>query len=174
VRLFTTQAPSRNAYRARLHVAAARHLCQDLSARSLRGEGITHIARDFLQPRPRKIIVVDDSTDTAQSFALLLRSLGHHAEFITDARAVMGTVRRERPDAVFLDIGMPHMDGFELARLLKREFEEICVVAITGHGSDEDRRRGREAGFDAYITKPVDMAMLQSILDTLFAPRSAR
>jgi DNA-binding response OmpR family regulator len=86
----------------------------------------------------------------------------------------MGTVRRERPDAVFLDIGMPHIDGFELARLLKREFEEIYVVAITGHGSDEDRRRGREAGFDAYITKPVDMPMLQSILDTLFAPRSAR
>jgi DNA-binding response OmpR family regulator len=86
----------------------------------------------------------------------------------------MGTVRRERPDAVFLDIGMPHIDGFELARLLKREFPETCAVAITGHGSDEDRRRGREAGFDAYITKPVDMAMLQSILDTLFAPPSAR
>jgi CheY-like chemotaxis protein len=124
--------------------------------------------------RPRKIIVVDDDPDTAQSFALLLRSLGHHADFVTDARAVMGTVRRERPDAVFLDIGMPHIDGFELASLLKQESPETCVVAITGHASDEYRKRGRQAGMDAYITKPVDLAMLQSILDTMFAPPSAR
>jgi DNA-binding response OmpR family regulator len=117
---------------------------------------------------------VDDDPDTAQSFALLLRSLGHHADFVSDARAVMGTLRRERPDAVFLDIGMPHIDGFELASLVKRESPETCVVAITGHGSDEYRKRGREAGMDAYVTKPVDLPMLQSILDTLFGPRRAR
>jgi two-component system CheB/CheR fusion protein len=118
---------------------------------------------------------VDDDPDTAQSFALLLRSLGHHADFVSDARAVMGTVRRERPDAVFLDIGMPHLDGFELARIVKRESRETYVVAITRHGSDEYRKRGREAGFDAYVTKPVDLPMLQSILDTLSrrAPRAS-
>ena len=86
----------------------------------------------------------------------------------------MGTVRRERPDAVFLDIGMPHIDGFELAGLVKQESPETCVVAITGHASDEYRKRGRQAGMDAYITKPVDLPMLQSILDTMFAPRRAR
>ena len=123
---------------------------------------------------PRKIIVVDDDADTAKSFALLLRSLGHHVDFITDARAVAGTVRREKPDAVFLDIGMPHIDGFELASRLKRELQDVCLVAISGHGSDEYRRRGREAGFDAYVPKPVDMAMLESILETLFGPRRPR
>jgi CheY-like chemotaxis protein len=117
---------------------------------------------------------VDDNPDTAQSFSLLLRSLGHHADFVTDARAVIDTVRRERPDAVFLDIGMPHIDGFQLASTLKRDFRDVWVVAITGHGSDDYRKRGRKAGFDAYITKPVDLDMLKSILDTLFGPSRVR
>jgi CheY-like chemotaxis protein len=123
---------------------------------------------------PRKILVVDDDADTGQNFAAFLQTLGHEPHFITDPRAVLGTVKRTTPDAVFLDIGMPDLDGFQLASILKREFRHICVVAISGHESEEYRKRGREAGFDAYVAKPIDVPLVQSILDTLFALRPLR
>ena len=122
----------------------------------------------------RKILVVDDNVDSAQSMAFVLRTLGHAAEYLSDPRRVVGAVREHKPDAVFLDIGMPHLDGYELARLLKQENGEMCIVAISGHDSPEDRRRGREAGFDAHVAKPADADMLQSILATIFGPRTAR
>jgi len=125
-------------------------------------------------PTARRILVVDDDNDTAQSFAAVLKMLGHSAEFMTDPRAVLETVARSKPDMVLLDIGMPGMDGFQLAKLIKQRFPGTCVVAITGHGTDEYRKRGREAGFDAYVVKPVDPPLLDSILRTLFAPRAPR
>jgi CheY-like chemotaxis protein len=118
----------------------------------------------------RRILVVDDDPDIAQSFATLLQLLGHEAWAITDARTVLGTVARRRPDAVFLDIRMPHVDGFQITRMLKQAFPAICVVAITGQDSDEYRKQGRQAGLDAYVTKPADIAMLESILATVFPP----
>ena len=123
---------------------------------------------------PRKILVVDDNADTAQTLAALLEMAGHSVEFVTDARAVLGTATHRRLDAVFLDIGMPHIDGFELARTLKRAFPGTHVVAITGRESGEDRRHARQAGFDAYVSKPVDFQIVESILATLFAPRRLR
>lgn len=123
---------------------------------------------------PRTILVVDDDSDTALTFASVLEGLGHTARFTTDPRSVLGIVTRLKPDAVFLDVGMPHLDGFQLARLIKQASRQICVVAISGHDSEEYRKRGREAGFDAYVTKPVDAALLESILKTLFGQRSVR
>lgn len=105
--------------------------------------------------------------------AALLEELGHKAESVTDPRLVPGTVRRRRPDVVLLDIGMPHIDGFEVARQLKSEFPRLCVVAVTGHASDEHRRRGVEAGFEAYLAKPVNVTVLERILATIFASRKA-
>jgi CheY-like chemotaxis protein len=105
---------------------------------------------------------------------MLLETAGHAAEFVTDARKVLATATRQRPDAVFLDIGMPYLDGFELAAMLKRAFPGICLVAITGRESDEDRKRGRQAGLDAYVLKPVDFALVESILATMFSSREAR
>lgn len=122
----------------------------------------------------RRILVVDDSADSAQSMAFVLRTLGHSAEYLSDPRRVLGAVRETKPDVVFLDIGMPHIDGFQLAQLLRREHADMCIVAISGHDSPQDRRRGREAGFDAHVAKPADVHMLQSILATIFAPRSPR
>ena len=83
-------------------------------------------------------------------------------------------MRRSNPHAVFLDIGMPHVDGFKLALALKREFPETFLVAITGHSSDVYRKRGRQSGFDAYVVKPIDAPMLESILKTLFGPAALR
>lgn len=105
--------------------------------------------------------------------AALLEEIGHNAESITDPRAVPGTVRRRRPDVVLLDIGMPYVDGFEVARQLKSEFARLCLVAVTGRASDEHRKRGLEAGFEAYLAKPVDVTILQSTLATIFALRKA-
>lgn len=122
----------------------------------------------------RKILVVDDNADGAQSMAFVLRALGHDAEYLSDARRVMGVVRERKPDAVFLDINMPHLDGYQLAAMLKRELNHVHVVAITGHDSPQDRKRGREAGFDAYVAKPADASMLESILATIFGPRAPR
>jgi len=125
-------------------------------------------------PTGRTILVVDDHADGAQSMAFVLRALGHSAEYLSDPRRVMGAVRDRKPDAVFLDINMPHLDGYQLAAMLKRERSELYVVAISGRDSAEDRKRGRQAGFDAYVAKPADAQMLQSILETLFAPRRPR
>ena len=122
----------------------------------------------------RRILVVDDDADTAQSFAAVLRMLGHSAEFTSDPGAVVEMATRMKPDVVLLDIGMPGMDGFQLAKLLRQRFSGTYVVAITGHGTDEYRKRGREAGFDAYVVKPVDPPLLESILKTLFDPRPPR
>lgn len=122
----------------------------------------------------KSILVVDDDADTAESFAFVLKARGHTAESISDSRRVLEAVRRSNPHAVFLDIGMPHVDGFQLALALKREFPETFLVAITGHSSDVYRKRGRQSGFDAYVVKPIDALMLESILKTLFGPAALR
>jgi DNA-binding response OmpR family regulator len=123
---------------------------------------------------PRSILVVDDDADTAASFAVVLKAHGHMAEPMNDSRRVLEAVRRTKPHAVFLDIGMPHVDGFQLALVLKREFPDTFLVAITGHSSDDYRKRGRQSGFDAYVVKPIDAQMLESILKTLFGPVALR
>ena len=122
----------------------------------------------------RNILVVDDHADSAECMALMLRTLGHNADFVSDPRRALGAVREKKPHAVFVDIGMPHLDGYQLARMLKSEYRELYVVAISGRASAEDRKNGRQAGFDAHVAKPADAAMLQSILETIFAPRRQR
>lgn len=122
----------------------------------------------------RRILIVDDNADGAQSMAFVLRALGHDADYLSDARRVMGAVRERRPDAVFLDINMPHLDGYQLAAMLKRELKDVHVVAISGRDSPADRKRSREAGFDAHVAKPADAHMLESILATIFGPRAPR
>jgi CheY-like chemotaxis protein len=117
---------------------------------------------------PRRVLVVDDNEDTARSFFELLVVMGHQCEFRTEPKQVLDTARAFRPDLVLLDIGMPDVDGHHVARLLRREFgAELRIVAVTAYGRDEDRQRTRKAGFDAHVTKPVDIPILESILSTL-------
>jgi CheY-like chemotaxis protein len=123
----------------------------------------------------RRVLVVDDDEDTARSFFELLRVMGHDCQFKTDPKEVMDTARAFRPDLVLLDIGMPDLDGHRVAGLLRREFgAELRIVAITAYGRDEDRQRTRKAGFDAHVTKPIDIPILESILSTLKGSSSAR
>jgi CheY-like chemotaxis protein len=96
----------------------------------------------------------------------VLRLLGHQVEVAFDGPAALDKARKFRPEIVLLDLGMPGMDGFEVARRLRatEEGRHIKIVAQTGWGQESDRRRTREAGFDEHLAKPVDMAALQHLL----------
>jgi CheY-like chemotaxis protein len=118
-----------------------------------------------------RALVVDDQRDAAESFARVLAAMGCHAEFVTDPSLVMNTVERLRPQIVFLDLGMPVINGYELARLLRDKYgwqDGIRLVAVTGYGSDEHRALSRTAGFDAHVLKPVSPELVESMVRTLF------
>lgn len=105
----------------------------------------------------RRILVVDDNEDAATTAAMLLRLWGHWVETAHDGEAALTTAADFRPDVVLLDLGMPNTDGFEVARRLRatEEGSEVLLIAMTGWGQDEDRRRTKAAGFDDHLTKPV-------------------
>lgn len=120
------------------------------------------------------ILVVEDHPDAAESLKMLLEITGHRVDLATDGSSGLDAVRRLRPDLVICDIGLPGMDGYAVARAL-RESEEtraVYLVALSGYGQEEDRRRAQEAGFDRHLTKPVDFATLTALLDHV--PRRAR
>lgn len=116
---------------------------------------------------PLRILVVDDNEDSAESLAMLLELKGHDARTAHDGPRALAAAAEHRPDVVFLDIGMPGMNGFEVADRLRRQPEtrNVLLVAMTGWGQEEDRRRSKEAGFDLHLVKPLDPdAALDEIL----------
>ncbi len=114
----------------------------------------------------RRILVVDDSHDAAESLALLLRLMGQDVRVAHDGATALELARSFQPDTAFLDIGMPGMDGNELARRLRREPTQrgLRLIALTGWGQEEDRKLTKAAGFDRHLTKPVDIAVLQELV----------
>jgi CheY-like chemotaxis protein len=113
----------------------------------------------------RRILIVDDNRDTALSGARLLEKLGHDVEIAFDGPTAVELARSFRPQTLFLDIGLPGMTGYEVARQLRQEgFEQAQIVAISGYGQPDDRQRSREAGFDDHLVKPVDHAALLAVL----------
>jgi signal transduction histidine kinase/DNA-binding response OmpR family regulator len=119
-----------------------------------------------------RVVVVDDNVDGAESLATLLELLGHTARTAHDGPTGIEVVREFDPDVVFLDIGLPRMDGYEVARRLRGDLRTRAVLAaVSGYGRDDDRRKGREAGFEYHFVKPVDFAVLRAFFDTLCAAR---
>jgi signal transduction histidine kinase/CheY-like chemotaxis protein len=117
----------------------------------------------------RRILVVDDNVDSAKTLGMLLKYLGADVHVVNDGVAALAAVEKYRPDVVLLDIGMPGMDGYEVARRI-RELEGVggvTLIALTGWGQEDDRRRTREAGFDHHLVKPADIVALQTLLGTL-------
>ena len=114
----------------------------------------------------QRVLVVDDNHDAADSLGMLLRFLGAEVEVVHGGREALEAMRRFRPGVVLLDLGMPHMDGLEVARRMREdpEMRGATLVALTGWGQREDRRRTGEAGFDYHLVKPADVRTLQSIL----------
>jgi PAS domain S-box-containing protein len=114
----------------------------------------------------RRILVVDDNVDAAESLALLLRLQGQVVRVAHDGPSALATAQAFQPEMVFLDIGMPGMDGYEVAQHLRQQpgLEHVMLVALTGWGQEEDRRRSREAGFDKHLIKPVEPEVLHRVL----------
>jgi signal transduction histidine kinase len=114
----------------------------------------------------RRVLVVDDNQDSAESLAALLEVLGHEVHAAHDGRQALELAGRLAPDLVLLDIGMPEMSGHEVARRLRADtgLRNTVLIALTGYGTDEDRRASREAGFDGHLVKPIDFDALERIL----------
>jgi len=117
----------------------------------------------------RRILVVDDNSDVADSLAMLLRLDGHEVQVAYSAPETFEAVQRMRPEAVFLDIGLPQMDGYEIARRLCADpaAQGVHLIALTGYGQEHDRERAREAGFVAHLIKPADIEAVNQILASL-------
>ncbi|MDI1447799.1 PAS domain S-box protein [Polyangium sp. 6x1] len=126
-----------------------------------------------LSPRSahRRVLVVDDNVDAAESLALMLGYLGHETRVAHDGPSTLEIAAAFLPEVVLLDIGLPGIDGYEVARRLRaqRETRAALLIALTGYGQEEDRRRARRAGFDHHLTKPVDHDRLLSLIDTMAA-----
>jgi PAS domain S-box-containing protein len=115
---------------------------------------------------PRRVLIVDDNADAAESLAMVLRLGGHDVRTAYEGPAALEVAAAFRPEVVFLDIGLPRMDGYEVGRRLRRQpgLEGTRLVAMTGYGQDEDRRKAREVGFDLFLTKPVDPLTLWEVV----------
>jgi PAS domain S-box-containing protein len=118
---------------------------------------------------PRRVLVVDDNCDAAQSLGMLLKVLGADVRVVYNGPDALEALASYKPDLVLLDIGMPGMDGHEVARRIRQrpEFQDVTLIALTGWGQEEDRRRSQTAGFDYHLIKPADMSALQTLLVTL-------
>jgi signal transduction histidine kinase/ActR/RegA family two-component response regulator len=123
--------------------------------------------------QPQRILVVDDNRDSADSSAVWLKLLGAEVNLTYDGPSALEAIDSFRPDVVLLDIGLPGMDGYEVARRIRKrpELAHVTLIAITGWGQAEDRARTRAAGFQHHLVKPADPSKLQSLLATLEAER---
>ena len=112
------------------------------------------------------MLIVDDNADGADSLGLLLEMLGAKVRVVYSGQAALAALDAFQPAVVLLDVGMPELDGYEVARRIRARagFHDLTIIAITGWGQAEDHLRSREAGFDAHLTKPPDLEQLKQLL----------
>jgi CheY-like chemotaxis protein len=115
--------------------------------------------------RQRRILVVDDNNDAADSLAILLEIEGHQVQAVYTAEAALEKIEILKPDLVLLDIGLPRMSGYEVVQRIKAARPLIAVMALSGYGSPEDKQRAVAAGFDAHLVKPVDFDDLKQLMN---------
>ena len=113
----------------------------------------------------RRILVVDDNEDSAATLSRLLAFLGNDVRVAQDGVEAVKTARRFAPNVTIMDLNMPRMDGYEAARQIRQTLgPDVMLVALTGWGQDEDKRRSKEAGFDHHLTKPPDPEVLERLI----------
>ena len=116
----------------------------------------------------RRILVVDDNVDSAESMAVLLRLEGYEARTLHEGERVVAMAREFRPDVILLDIGLPGISGYDVARAVRGDAQVggVRLVAVSGYGRAEDRERARAAGFDEHLVKPVDFGALHAAISS--------
>ena len=113
-----------------------------------------------------RVLVADDSQDTARMMRVLLRGQGYEVKLAYTGHEAIEVAGGFRPEVVLLDLDLPGMDGYEVASRLRREecYRDATIIAVSGYGQEEDRRRSKEAGFDHHLVKPLDHDALLSLL----------
>jgi CheY-like chemotaxis protein len=121
-----------------------------------------------------RVLVVDDNRDVADTTATILRLSGCDTHVAYDGRTGLDAVERLQPDAVLLDIGLPGLDGYQVAERLRAQpaYRRMLVVAVSGYGQEEDRVRSKAAGFDYHVVKPIDPAVINGLLGSLRESRA--
>jgi PAS domain S-box-containing protein len=125
-------------------------------------------ARAGMRPRnaSRRILVADDNVDAAECLADALRLMGHEVRAVHDGMSAVEVTNEHQPELVFLDLGMPKVDGYEAARRIRAALgQHVFIVAVTGWGQEEDLRRSQNAGFDRHLIKPVDISEVATLID---------
>jgi CheY-like chemotaxis protein len=119
-----------------------------------------------IRERGARVLVVEDDLDQADGLADVLELLGYEVWTARDGPAALAAARASSPDVVLLDIGLPVLDGYQVAARLRKEHSgcRVLMIAVTGHGTAEDSRQSREAGFDHHLVKPIDIRFLVSLL----------
>lgn len=138
-------------------------------SRSIEGSPSGAKKANGARPPGRRVLIVDDNLDAAGSLGLLLRLNGHEVREANDGARAIVVASEFHPDLIFLDIGLPGMDGYQVATRLRAnpELGGVRVIALSGYGSDRDRARSRAAGFDDHLVKPAEVGVLESILASL-------
>lgn len=127
------------------------------------GDNETHGA----DSRSRRILIVDDDVNSAEMLAELLGAWGHSVEIAEEGRSAIESALTFAPQIILLDIDLPWLDGYEIARLLRGDgaFGAVRIIALTGYQGDEYKFRSLKAGFDFHLTKPIDIRLLRSVID---------
>ncbi|QMW06971.1 response regulator [Spirosoma foliorum] len=123
-----------------------------------------------LSPSPgRRILVVDDNPDAADTFALLLEMSGYKVDVRYNGQQALEAAEHLQPEVILLDIGMSGLDGYETARLIRQQpwGRDLILIALTGYGQADDKRRSREAGFTGHLVKPVSLEAVTELLDSI-------
>ena len=124
-------------------------------------------------PTPRRIIVIEDNTDIRDLLRIKLRQLGHDVEAAEDGTKGLETILTAQPEVALIDIGLPGLDGYEVARRVRAQLGRgVYLIALTGYGQSDDKRKALEAGFDVHLTKPADFVDLQNAIGRI-APRAS-
>jgi CheY-like chemotaxis protein len=127
-------------------------------------------------PRHRRILIADDNQDAADSLAVLLQMEGHEVTVVRDGREALTTINAVRPEIALLDIGMPELDGYEVARQVRQNTlgRAVTLIAVTGWGQDRDKARALGAGFNHHLTKPIEPTQLLDLIRSGDAPAMRR
>lgn len=133
------------------------------------GEAASPTLAQSALPRTRRILIVEDNSDVREGLRLLLEDVGHEVRTAEDGLQGVESAVRHRPEIALVDIGLPRLDGYEVARRAREALgKDIFLVALTGYGLPEDRRRAFESGFDAHLTKPITLSAIQDLLARSF------